>query len=228
MSHSGVHKPPVRGVLNSSEQNSSFRKPNLDPSANIGESQAASAGRSDSPTPTSTADDAHRASSSSHVESQNRQGKNASATHEANRTVLDGSSASGFHVFTWLNAGKVDHGTRPSSVNEDQLKEDLENMDRFLSRKTSLGERIAYKECPQISRFEVYALLESEANSMSGPTDQKNDDRKRRIFEHRVDVVNAAEVIFQFFFPSTFEGPTVLKYWGAIHRILEVRLHTRD
>jgi len=141
----------------------------------------------------------------------------------AQPTTLD---IEGFHVFTWLNAGMTDHGTKSLNVNEEQLKEDLEETDYFLSHKTSLSERIAYKECPQISRLAVYNLLEQEGRTITGSAakEQKKHERKRRIYERRVDIVNAAESVFQFFLPSLFEGPTVMKYWGAIHRLLVVSL----
>ena len=43
------------------------------------------------------------------------------------------------------------------------------------------------------------------------------DKRKRIIYKRRVDIVNTVESIFQFFLPSLFKGPIVLKYWGAIY-----------
>lgn len=129
-----------------------------------------------------------------------------------------------FHVFTWLNAAPMDQSSKVLNINLDQLKDDLEEMDHFLSHKTTLTERIAYKECPKVSRLEVYGLLEQEERALlkSAVKEQKQDEEKSRIYELRVDIVNAAESIFQFFLPSLFEGPTVLKYWGVIHQLLTV------
>lgn len=132
--------------------------------------------------------------------------------------------SSSFHVLTWLNTAQINQSGRISNVNVQQLEEDLEDMDYFLSHKTTLVERIAYKECPQVSRLKVYSLLEQEERTLveSAAKEQKQDERKPHIYELRVDIVNAAESIFQFFLPSLFEGPTVLKYWGVIHQFLVV------
>jgi len=48
------------------------------------------------------------------------------------------------------------------------------------------------------------------------------DHKVRQTYETKVEVVNAAELLFQFFLPSRFEGPTVGKYWGALDRVLKV------
>lgn len=136
-------------------------------------------------------------------------------------TTLGGND---FHVFTWLSFAPWKQSHKVSNINFDQLKEDLEDMDFFLSHKTTLVERLAYRECPEVSRLEVYGLLEQEERTLveSGVNEQNKDEKKSRIYELRVDVVNAAESIFQFFLPSLFEGPTVLKYWGVIHQLLVV------
>lgn len=140
----------------------------------------------------------------------------------ASRTATHGGKS--FHAFTWLNAEQTSQRERAFNFNVEQLKEDLENMDYFLSHKTTFVEQIAYKECPQISRLEVYSLLEQERRTLvrSAAKEKKQDEKKSKIYEVRVDIVNAAESIFQIFLPSLFEGPTVLKYWGVIHRLLVV------
>lgn len=129
-----------------------------------------------------------------------------------------------FHVFTWLNAAPMDQSSKVLNINFDQLKKDLEKVDFFLSHKTTLVERIAYKECPEVSRLKVYGLLEQEERSLveAVAKEQKQDKKWLRLYELRVDIVNAAESIFQFFLPSLLEGPTVLKYWGVIHQLLTV------
>jgi hypothetical protein len=123
-----------------------------------------------------------------------------------------------------LNTGKTDHGSKALTVNGKQLEADLVRMDRYLSHKTRFSERITYSDCPRISRSEVYRFIEQEGRAMatSVSEDPKKDEKRRMNYERRVDLTNAAEFIFQFFLPSEFEGPTVLEYWGAIHRILVV------
>lgn len=199
-----------------SDQGGKTRGSPLDPAGDkLGNAQAS----------TSIRDDAAKDASHPHADADSKQGQGTAKgqdTPKSSATQPTTLASEGFHIFTWLNAGKTNQGAKSLNVDEEQLKEDLENMDHFLRNKTSLGERIAYKDCPQISRLVVYSLLEQEWKTMAGSA--AKDERKRIIYECRVDIVNAAESIFQFFLPSLFEGPTVLKYWGAIHRLLVVSL----
>jgi hypothetical protein len=86
------------------------------------------------------------------------------------------------------------------TLDEMNLRADLKELHRFLQRQTSFEDRVAYKECPQQSRNDIYALL------------------------RKVEVVNKAETVFRFFLPSDFKGRTVGKFWGALHRLLVVSI----
>ncbi len=68
-------------------------------------------------------------------------------------------------------------------------------------------------------------LMQEEVSVTETSADSAKDDgMKRRDYERRVDLVNAAVSIFDFFLPTESEGPTVLKYWGALYRMMAVSL----
>ncbi|CZR54996.1 uncharacterized protein PAC_04881 [Phialocephala subalpina] len=134
-----------------------------------------------------------------------------------------------FHVFAWMN--QIDCTTWPDqevithsenlqngNMSELNLKGDLKEMDRFLKRNTSFVENLAYKECPQHSRKEVYTFLGKEEDKIIALAEQ--DDEYRKIYEIQADVVYRAELLFSFFLPSCFDGHTVGKLWGAIYSLI--------
>lgn len=148
----------------------------------------------------------------------------------------------GFHVFTWLNMEEpmiaTTAGSRSLSpdppgarsgrkmvvtVNEEDLYADLEEMDRFLAQKTGLIERLAYKECRPRTRSEVYDLIFKEGKDITGS--KTKDEKKRKDYENKVEIVNKTESLFQFFLPCKFEGPTVGKFWGAVYQLLVVSVN---
>jgi hypothetical protein len=150
-----------------------------------------------------------------------------SRQHSDSATVsLDPSSdqtAEDFHVFTWLNlqaTSKPQLGNVLLTVNELQLEEDLAEMDNFLSRQRSSNVRAAYLECPDRNRQELFNILAEERREI-GVSDGKAL-KKLKKYEDRADLVNAAEMMFQFFLPSRSNGPTVGKYWGAVFRLIVV------
>jgi hypothetical protein len=151
-----------------------------------------------------------------------------------------------FHVFTWLNmhkstvgsaheststssnrsAGINSVGTNANStlvlkINDQGLKEDLEEANDFLRRRTNLKERISYRECPERTRQEIYDLLETERKDVVKSSEK---DQRLQRYENVVDIVNAAESTFLFFLPSRYHGPTVGKFWGAVYSLLVVRI----
>jgi hypothetical protein len=150
-----------------------------------------------------------------------------------------------FHVFTWLNEAQPttwranpllsspDQGNGNDDVggsdiatsfilDEMNLRADLKELHRFLQRQTSFEDRVAYQECPQQSRNDIYALLRKEEKELAALTGKEF--KRKKIYEDKVEVVNKAETIFRFFLPSGFEGRTVGKFWGALHRLLVVSI----
>lgn len=134
----------------------------------------------------------------------------------------------GFHIFVWLNQGvedkkkavecvKADNNGLPGSVKHSVIR-DLDEIDQFLSRKTNLADRLSYQACPQLARQEVYDMLIADRKKVTDIAEI----RVRENYETKVNLVNAAELIFRFFLPSRFDGPTVRRYWGALGYILQV------
>jgi hypothetical protein len=132
-----------------------------------------------------------------------------------------------FHVFVWMSqidSIGISGSTTPrfSSIAEINLKGDLKEMDRFLRHSTSFVENLAYKECSQHSRREVYEFLVKEEAEITGLVEKT--DKWHKIYELQVDIANKAELIFSFFLPARFDGSTVGKFWGAIYHLITVRL----
>ena len=136
----------------------------------------------------------------------------------------------GFHAFAWLNAYNESYSASPDpptvsesyispAVENKKLDEDLKEIDDFLGHKTNLNDRLTYKDCPSRNRTELYRLLSKERKEVTAGNDTNQTQRKR--YETKVDILNAAESLFQFFLPSNYQGPTVQKYWGALYRLLE-------
>lgn len=150
-----------------------------------------------------------------------------------------------FHFFTWLNesqpitwptpqmsnlkddfeAGGLG-SNRSFSVDEESLKADLKEIGRSLKHRTSFEDRLIYKECPQCTRREVYDLLQKDEKEVTALGDK--DPSRRKIFEGKVELLNKAEALFQFFLPSRLESPpTAEKFWGALHRLLDVSVSSQ-
>jgi len=137
-----------------------------------------------------------------------------------------------FHLFKWINEldptnvlidpeGPHSNSTISPDTVAINMENDLREMDRFLRHQTGFADALAYKECPQHSRQDVYGLLtngEREIQKLTEP------DEARQVFERQVDLVNSAEAIFTFFLPPGFEGPTVERFWGAIYEGINVRI----
>jgi hypothetical protein len=145
-----------------------------------------------------------------------------------------------FHVFTWLNEKQPTswptprptndnetHGvtSAPSSddsfsIDESRMKSDLKEIDYFLKHRTSFEERLVYKKCSRRTRQDVYDLMEKEEKDVANLKDHSS--RKRVAFENKVELLNKAESLLQFFLPSDFDGPTVSTFWGALYVLLKV------
>jgi hypothetical protein len=139
-----------------------------------------------------------------------------------------------FHVFSWISVRDGSRNTSPApptvnvnqvppTVEGQELDEDLKEIDDFLCLKTNLNDRLTYRACPLSQRIAVYKLLATERNELTtgNDTDIANQDRRKR-YETKVDILNAAELILQFFLPPNSQSITAQKYWGALYRLLGV------
>ncbi|KAF3762955.1 putative Mg2+ transporter [Cryphonectria parasitica EP155] len=104
------------------------------------------------------------------------------------------------------------------TIDEEALDDHLREVEDYLLSRTSFSDRRAYTACPDATRSEVYAFLESQGVELS-----KSDDSQRvwqRDYEAKLDIFNAADVVFKFFFPLGVEAPTISKFWGALQIII--------
>lgn len=100
------------------------------------------------------------------------------------------------------------------------LYEQLSAAEKFLTEQTSYTAQKGYKKCELMTRDGVSEYL----TKLEARVDKKADDAIRRSYDERIDIFNMADMLFQLFFPLTFQGPTTGKYWGALSQLMKVRL----
>ncbi|KAH8654579.1 hypothetical protein BGZ60DRAFT_532947 [Tricladium varicosporioides] len=146
-----------------------------------------------------------------------------------------GSTKYEFHVFTFLNENQpkswpvdiASENLKPDSkistprfenilsFDEDSLKGDLAEIDHFLEHESGFRDHLIYKKCPQRTQAELYHLVQNTLAALD------NDEREKyRMHEDTVEMLNRAEIVFRFFLPSWYEGPTTGKFWGALYFFL--------
>lgn len=130
-------------------------------------------------------------------------------------------TASGsFHVFTWLDSVQLASGSK--SAGQAIVQQHLGEVDGYLVSSTKLHEKSAYKRCNLSTRQIVHSRLEEQGQTIGN----SEDEGKIKDYSQRVDIYNAAELVFHFFLPDWADQdvPTVGKFWGAILRLVEVCL----
>ncbi|KAB5551293.1 hypothetical protein GE09DRAFT_168424 [Coniochaeta sp. 2T2.1] len=120
-----------------------------------------------------------------------------------------------FHIFSWLESF-TPTGEAASQEQAESLRQQLQEMEDFLNKDTSRPDRQVYQSCFESTREACLKYLEQQAAMAKKNSSQK------RYFENRVDVLNAAEIVFRFFLPLQSDGPTVTKFWGAIYRLVQM------
>jgi hypothetical protein len=121
-----------------------------------------------------------------------------------------------FHVFGWLGSSIT--GAR-GGAHTSELQTQLQEVHDFLSNKSKPSDRTAYQTCPEGSRLDTANYLQQHRTWAEATKDRR---RKQRLGD-RIDIYNASELICRFFMPLDFGGPTVGKFWGAVHRLVQVR-----
>ncbi|KAI1880901.1 hypothetical protein JX265_001141 [Neoarthrinium moseri] len=124
-----------------------------------------------------------------------------------------------FHVFTWMDCGRSATGLSTDSHRELMMKQ-LKDMNEYLLRSTSNGERGAYKCCKTSSREQVHAYLVGQDHDVDANTDE--DLEQKQDLDDKIDLYNAADLIFCFFFPTWFDSkaPTIGKFWSAVESMI--------
>ncbi|KAK4168267.1 magnesium transport protein cora [Cladorrhinum sp. PSN259] len=112
----------------------------------------------------------------------------------------------------------------PDSGATDQplLEEIFAELDDWLLNQTAYTDRRAYNDCPEDSRVGVYTRLAFEGQMLTDPDQPCPSPPQRQDYERRVDLFNAADRLFRFFFPPDSEVPTVRKFWGAIRLLVQL------
>lgn len=155
----------------------------------------------------------------------------ASETVQSLQTNIVDDSSSAFTVFTELNK-LTSHTTKAEenkanspTMDKKQLSEDLKRMHDFLKNEIEPYERIAYRECPESTRQEVFSELRAQIQREKEFQKAENDIRtetEKSVVEFKRDLVGACDYIFGFFFPLSLTGPSISKFWGGVHRIISV------
>jgi len=124
-------------------------------------------------------------------------------------------TAHSFSVFTWL---KLDRGDPRIAV----AQAELTRVDKFLRENTRTRDQLAYTECPEATHEELRSILTHLAIERK-ILDMDDSAKVRVALEDRIDIFNAAIIIFEYFLPLQFSGPTVGKFWGSLKVLLDVR-----
>lgn len=98
------------------------------------------------------------------------------------------------------------------------LEAQLEAAEKFITAETTYSNRKTYKSCKESTKMECYLYLAGLADRVEA----QGSDQVRRAYEEKIDIFNAADVIYNFFLPANFEGPMAGKFWGALRTMLEV------
>ena len=93
-------------------------------------------------------------------------------------------------------------------------------IDDFLRHKTNLNDRLTYRASPLSQRIAVYKLLAAKRNELTTETDTDitNQNRRNR-YETKVDILNVAELILQFFLLPNSQSITAQNSYSRRSRI---------
>ncbi|KAH0491436.1 hypothetical protein TgHK011_002869 [Trichoderma gracile] len=118
------------------------------------------------------------------------------------------------HVFTLLTKNAEASG---DGMLQD-LQEQLSAAEKFLTEKTSYSAQRGYKRCELKTRDGLREHLEK----LAVRVDEKKSDTARRSYDECLAIFNMADMLFQTFFPLSFQGSTTGKYWGALSKLMKI------
>jgi len=113
-----------------------------------------------------------------------------------------------FHVFTWPD----------DELDSAAYMTELADLDQFLRKRTRVRDQRAYRECASGTRDEVRLRLEQ----LKGDDSFYNETSLKTEIDDRIDIFNAAELLFGLFLPLEASGLTTGKFWGALERLFDV------
>ncbi|KDN67583.1 hypothetical protein CSUB01_03637 [Colletotrichum sublineola] len=103
-----------------------------------------------------------------------------------------------FSVFTWLVPDLGVSRTKTAQA-------ELGHLDKFIRQHTQKKDKRSYTECPVATQEEIRSsLLNVTQSEVFGQLDDQS--ILRQALENRIDIFNAALLIFEFFLPLTFSG----------------------
>ncbi|KAM5383633.1 hypothetical protein ACJZ2D_001870 [Fusarium nematophilum] len=123
------------------------------------------------------------------------------------------------HVLT-LSSRDLPKSSNTKVTSISSLEAHLDAAERFLAVETTYSNRKAYKSCRGATRKECYGYMKSLADGV----EKSASDDVRRSYEVKIDIFNAADVIYTFFLPIAFEDPTSSKFWGAVRSMIELSI----
>ncbi|KAI3318826.1 hypothetical protein HD806DRAFT_539853 [Xylariaceae sp. AK1471] len=131
-----------------------------------------------------------------------------------------------FHVFSWLDtAPNFTVENHENHATSNALSRALADIERYLLAETKPTDKIAYRVSPEANRRSLFDYLREQGMRVE---EKSAENRKRRQqYEQRVDILNAADTVFQFFLPVGADGPTATKYWGAIQSLIKMPPHVK-
>jgi len=94
-------------------------------------------------------------------------------------------------------------------------------VDAYLANQTSASDRKSYGDLLAWGQADSWIYIHGLGAAVKGGKERYPG---KMYYEERVDIINAAEVVFAFFLPSDYQGPTAEKFWGAIRFLIEVSM----
>ncbi|KAI0843060.1 hypothetical protein F5Y06DRAFT_292046 [Hypoxylon sp. FL0890] len=130
-----------------------------------------------------------------------------------------GHTDNNFHVFSWLEMNQAE--TDCSELDVDALNTNLQEAEDYLLRSMTMRDRNAYQNCNISSQRSVHAYLKGKRRRIE---QMDEDSQERQGYENKVDLYNAADIVFSFFLPHSLgeDTPTIGKFWGAVESLVEI------
>lgn len=119
-----------------------------------------------------------------------------------------------FSVFGWIQPGSEFSRVAVS-------KAELGRIDQFIRKRTRRNDQRAYNECPEATPDEIREELQR-LSVDKGALRYDEGSPLRLALRDRIDTFNAAVVVFTYFLPLRFVGPSVGKFWGSLKLLLDV------
>ena len=124
----------------------------------------------------------------------------------------------GFSIFSCLEGV---WNAKTGTINRPNLTQHLVNVVDYLMTGTTFSDRKAYRRCHGSSYANVHRKLAIRGAKLSTELADAAGIEQTEYEEH-IDVVSAAAVIFDAFFPTHHGIPTTGRFWGAIDRLIDV------